>query len=973
MDPKRSERVEEVYYAAIVRAPGERAAFLDAACSGDDALRREVEALLAQEGAASRFLAAPAAEAAARLLSQNLGSSIVGRQLGPYRVTDLLGAGGMGEVYRARDTKLGRDVAIKVLPRVFTADPDRLARFEREARILAALNHPHIATIHGVEELDGVEALVLELVDGPTLAERIAHGPLPIKEALGIMRQIADALEAAHEKGIIHRDLKPANVKLTPEGRVKVLDFGLAKAVAGEGAFPDLSHAPTLTATALGDGAIVGTPAYMSPEQARGQAVDKRTDIWAFGCVLYEMLAGRAAFAGATISDLIAAILEREPKWDALPQATPRTIGHLVRKCLDKDPRRRLRDIGDARIELEDSISAPAQDDPALEPTAITRRAALSALSGAAVGAAATGVFAISRYRGAVPRDLTRFSIAMPEGEVHLASLFNRVAISPDGTRVAFNTRDPSGVANLHTRVRSDLESKRVKEVVNGIDPFFSPDGRWVGFALNGGGGIRKVAVSGGAPVTISNTENFGATWAADDTIYFVSAIPGGLMRITAAGGPPAEAATIDFATGERLHKYPHALPGGKAILLTVATKDSESFDDAQIAAFSVGTGQRRVLVEGGTRPRYSPSGHLVYARNSNLLAVPFDPERLEVSGQPVTVLEGVLMSRNTGVANFDISASGDLVYIPGKADGGTRTLFWVDRSGTPERLALPPRSYLHPRISLDARKLAIEIEGSNHDIYVYDFASGVLSNMTTDGVSHWPVWSPDDTQIGYRAGPMGRYQLWQMPADRSRAAVHVPAEGYSQNAESYSPDGRAIAYTVNTPGAPPQIAVVSLQDGRQHPLNDTKYAQGSPKFSPDGRWLAYCSNESGKPQVYVQAFPGPGPKIQISNEGGTDPVWKRTGGELFYRNGDSMMAVSVSTGSAFTAGRPQELWKGHYSHGMASSCGPAGLTSSNYDATADGQRFLMIKDDDQDSAISKQVVVVLGWADEVSRLSVKA
>jgi len=444
-------------------------------------------------------------------------------------------------------------------------------------------------------------------------------------------------------------------------------------------------------------------------------------------------------------------------------------------------------------------------------------------------------------------------------------------------------------------------------------------------------------------------------------------------MRIPAGGGQPAEAATIDFASGERLHKHPHALPGGKAILLTVATADSESFDDAQIAAFSVGTGQRRVLVEGGTRPRYSPSGHMVFARNGNLLAVRFDPDRLEINGQPVTVLEGVLMSRNTGVANFDISASGDLVYIPGKADGGARTLVWVDRSGTPERVALPPRSYLHPRLSPDARKLAIEIEGSSHDVYVYDFASDVLSNMTTDGVSHWPVWSPDGRQIGYRAGPMGHFKLWQMPADRSRPAVHVPAEGHSQNAESYSPDGQAIVYTVMTPGAPTKIAVVSLQGNQQRQsLDDTKYAQGSPKFSPDGRWLAYCSNESGKPQVYVQAFPGPGPKIQISNDGGTDPVWKRTGGELFYRNGDNMMAVSVSTASAFTAGRPQELWKGHYSHGMASSCGPAGLTSSNYDVTADGQRFLMIKDDDQDSAISTQVVVVLGWADEMSRLSAR-
>jgi serine/threonine protein kinase len=961
MDPRRWEQIESVYHAAIQRKPEERSAFLDNVCRGDDALRREVDSLLTQEPAVSRFLGAAAVAAAADLLSANLGSSMIGRQLGPYRVTGLLGAGGMGEVYRARDTRLGREVAIKVLPRAFTADSDRLGRFEREARILAALNHPYIATIHGVEELNGVRALVLELVDGPTLAERIEDGPLPIKEAIDIMRQIADALEAAHDKGIVHRDLKPANVKLTTEGRVKVLDFGLATASSNHGSAPDLSQAPTLAATAIGEAVMVGTPAYMSPEQARGQAVDKRTDIWGYGCILYELLTGRGAFSGATISDVIAAVLEREPKWEALPQGTPRAIEHLLKKCLEKDVRRRLRDVGDARIALEDWLSSPTPEEPALRPTAITRRAALTALSGAAVGAAVTGVFAISRYRGAVPRALTQFSIAMPEGEIHLASINNRIGISPNGLRVAFNTRDPSGIANLYTRDIGDLEPKRVKEIVNGIDPFFSPDGRWMGFALNGGNAIRKVGVSGGAPATIINTEYFGATWAADDTIYFVSAFPGGLMRVPAGGGTPAEAATIDFAHGERLHRFPQALPGGDAVLLTVATADSESFDDAQIAAFSVRTGQKKVLVEGGARPRYSPSGHLVYARNGNLLAVRFDPDRLEVNGQPVTVLENVLMSRNSGVANFDISASGDLAYIPGKAEGGARTLHWVDRSGAAEKLALPPRSYLHPRVSPDARKLAVEIEGSKHDIYVYDFASGVLSNITNDGVSHWPVWSPDGTRIGYRAGPMGHFRLWQVPADRSRAPERVAAEGTSQSLESYSPDGKAIAYTFAlTLGGPTKMAVTPVQDSEQRqPLDNTRYAQGSPKFSPDGRWLAYCSNESGKPQVYVQAFPGPGAKIQISNDGGTDPVWKRNGSELFYRNGDSMMAVPVSTTAPFTAGRSHELWKGHYSHGMASSCGPAGLTSSNYDVTADGQRFL-ISTVPEGSTIP--ITVVLNW-----------
>jgi serine/threonine-protein kinase len=403
--------------------------------------------------------------------------------------------------------------------------------------------------------------------------------------------------------------------------------------------------------------------------------------------------------------------------------------------------------------------------------------------------------------------------------------------------------------------------------------------------------------------------------------------------------------------------------------LFTATTADAETFDDARIAAVNIETGQRKTLVEGGTHPRYSPSGHLVYARGGNLLALRFDPKRLEVTGQPFTILEGVLMSRNSGVANFDISASGDLVYVPGGADKGERTLVWVDRNGKAEPLPLPPRSYLHPRISPDSRQLAVEIEGPNHDFYVYDFARAVLSKMTTDGVSHWPVWSPDGGKLVYRSGPMMAWRMWQIPADRSRSPEQLAGTGFSQNAESWSPDGHAIAYTALTHEAGSHIIVESLDgDHQSHPFADTKASAGSPKFSPDGHWLAYCSNESGKAQAYVQAFPGPGPKIQVSNDGGTDPVWKKNGGELYFRNGDKMMAVSVSTARTFMAGRPRMLWEGHYSHGMSTSCGPPGATSSNYDVTTDGRLFLMVKDEAPDTAFSRQIVVVLGWADEVTR-----
>jgi len=965
MDLERWKRIEEVYHRAVGCAQGERKAFLEGACAGDDAFRREVEALLAVSTEGK--LETPALAVAANMISDPTGSGLTGRVIGTYRIQARIGAGGMGEVYRARDTRLGREVAIKVLPRLFAADSDRLARFEREARMLAALNHPHVATIHGLEELDGQRGLVLELVEGPTLAERIAQGPLPIKDTLAIARQIAEALEAAHDEGIIHRDLKPANIKFARGGEVKVLDFGLAKAFAGDKSSLDVSHTPTVTATAL-TGAIVGTPAYMSPEQARGQGVDKRTDIWAFGCVLYEMLTGRVAFPGNTISDTIAAILEREPAWEALPDALPPTVARLLRRCLEKDPKRRLRDAGDIRIDLEDALAGPALvvERDLQKPTAVTRREAIGAFVGATIGAAAVGGVAISRYRSTTPRQLTRFALQIPEGMFN-ASANTRIAISRDGTYLACNT-GPAG--RMLIRALRDLDFKPVEGVARAI-PFFSPDGRWVGFNEPDTSKISKVALSGGAPVTICAVDNFaGATWADGDIIYFGPELPSGIASVPATGGQPKEVVTIDFAGGERQPKFPCALPGGRAVMFTMGTAGIATYDEARIMAFSLQTGQRKVLLEGGTYPRFLPSGHLLYAHDAKIFAIGFDPERLETSGEPFQVLDGVLMSRNTGAANYDVSASGDLAYIPGVCDGGARTLVWVDRNGNAEPVGLPGRSYLHPRFSPDDRRLAIEIEGPSHDVYTYDFDRGVLTNITTDGVSHWPVWSPDGVQLGYRSGPMTKLRLWRVPADRSLPPQQVAASGTSQSAESWSPDGRAIAYTVATFSTPPAIMVARLDGGEAEAFAGGKAPAGSSKFSPDGRWLAYCSNESGKSEVYVQAFPGPGPKIQVSNNGGTDPVWKRNGGELYYRNGDSMMAVPVSTAATFKAGRPQELWKGPYSHGMSSSCGAPGATSSNYDVTADGNRFLMIKDEDRDRVTSKEIVVVQGWADEVRRLS---
>jgi serine/threonine protein kinase len=954
------QRIEQLYREARALTGEEQSAFLSEACIGHPELKREVESLLAQG-------LEPPTETLAAAVPLAPGS-----QIGQYKIVEHLGAGGMGTVFRADDTVLGRQVALKVLRPEMIGDAAAAVRFQREARMLASLNHPNIASIYGFEEQRSVKLLALEYVPGPTLAELLRRGPLPIRQVILIGKQIAEALEAAHAKNIVHRDLKPANIKVNDAGQVKVLDFGLAKTVERQREVSAETSTVTLGVELTQPMTILGTPAYMSPEQARGEELDARTDIWSFGCVLYEAVTAKAAFRGKTFTEILAAVLERDLDWTVLPGETPASLRALLKRCLRKDRNNRLHHIADARLELEDLPAQPAQETAAQ--SRVTRRTAIAAFSGAAVGAAATGVFAISRYRDAVPRNLTQFAIELPEGRLHNPSFNKRVAISPDGAAVVINAIGSDGSTIPYIRFLKDLEWRQIKDVPYAAGPFFSPDSRWFGYQADTFGGLRRQPLSGGASAVVCRTVNFyGGTWADGDVIYFVPEFPSGLMSVPGAGGEPREVLKIDFENGQRQHKFPCAIPGSDTLLLTTATADTATFDEAHIMALSPKSQRTKVLIEGGTHPRFSPSGHLLYARDAKVFAVRFDPRSLDVSGQPFPVLEGVLMSRNTGAANFDVSATGDLVYTAGICDGGARALIWVDRDGKAETLPIAAKSYLHPRLSPDERQLAIEVEGPSHDLYLYDFSRGVLSNITNNGVSHWPVWSPDGKHLSYRSGPMSKFQIWQIPADRSQPPVLVPAKGDSQSAESWSPDGSAIAYTSRSLGGPPKV-MVAYVGGRQEAKEFAggKAPVGSSKFSPDGRWIAYCSNESGKPQVFVQAFPGPGTKLQISSDGGTDPVWKRNGGELYYRKGDSMMVVEVSTAPAFKAGPPRELWRGHYSHGMSSSCGAPGATSSNYDVAADGRHFLMIKDDDLDRATSRQMVVVLGWSNEVRRLGSK-
>jgi serine/threonine-protein kinase len=984
MTPERWDRVKTLYDAARAHPRQKRSAFLARECRGDTDLQLEVEALLEQPVGTADFISFVGGPVSAgdSSSSGDAIASLVGRRIGTFEFRSLIGRGGMGEVYRAHDTKLGRDVAIKVLPHAFTAEPNRVASLEREARVVAALNHPHIAAIHGLEDSDGIHGLVLELVEGQTLAQKLAEAAesstpgLRLKEALSIARQIAGALEAAHEKGITHRDLKPGNVKVTPDGAVKLLDFGIAKVVTGDGPGLDFTQSQTVTA-ATRAGLIAGTVGYMSPEQARGKPVDKRTDIWAFGCVLFEMLSGNMAFEGDTVTDTIAAILERDPDWSTLPADTPRAVRRLMQRCLEKDPKQRLRDIGDARIEIEQIIQAPNADldaDVAAHQSRTWRRRAQLAVAVgavAALSAAGLAVQALSRdSAAAADTRVVRMTVDLPENQTIGPEFNSKIALSPDGTRLAFTPLPgPVYIRRLNGLDNQPLEITKSPGFRGA--PLFSPDGASISFI--GGNSIfawarpfLKASLAGGAPTKLVEYDSFHrGDWATDGWIYWTSSYPGGIVRIRDSGGEIEPVTEIDAKKGERSHRFADLLPGGRAIIYTAGSEGMSSYNDARIELWDLTTRQKKTLIDGGTSAVYSASGHIVYARQGKLFAAAFDLQRLEVTGPPIEVLDGVMMSGNTGAAEFSLSDRGDLAYVPGAADGGNRTLVWVDRSGKAETLPLPPASYLYPRISPDGRTMAVEIEGPNHDFYFYDFSRTVLSKVTTDGLSHAPVWSPDGKQVAFRSWQAGGMTMWLMPGDRSAPPTRLDPSGARQSPLSFSPDGRFLTFDQKDPQTRDDVMVLPLGgDQPPRPVANSRFLEGSGKFSPDGRWIAYSSTESGQPEIYVQAFPGPGLKLQISNKGGTDPVWRRGGGELYYRSDDKMMAVSVTTSPEFKASAPRLLWEGAYSHGTGSSCGMPGVASSSYDVSADGERFLMIRENAPPDA--SRIVVVLNWAEEV-------
>ena len=766
-----------------------------------------------------------------------------------------LGIGGMGEVYRARDSTLARDVAIKILPRPFTTDPERRARFDREARLLASLNHPHIGAIYGVEDMDGTPALILELIDGDTLADRLERGPIAISEVLNIARQIADALEAAHEKGIIHRDLKPANIKITADGVVKVLDFGLAKAASEDASGPDLKQSPN-TIGSTRDGAIRGTAAYMSPEQARGKPVDKRTDLWAFGCVLYEMLTSRPAFAGETISDTIARILERDPDWRALPAATPPSVTRLLRRCLSKDPKRRLHDIGDARIEIEDALSdaalipaeSAAVDRP---PVRLPRAMTVVTLVVALIAVVAlTWYVRTARQTQTAPPRISRMPIASSGTAAVAPNGARSLTITPDGARVVYVGNNGR---QLFVRPLDQLDPTAI---TTGAAPlnwvFVSPDGQWVGF--DEGGTLRKVALTGGPAVTILNTglgTSSGATWTPDDTIIFATPDPNtGLQRVSAGGGEATVLTRPAPARGELDHVWPEMLPGGRALLYTIIATTGGP-DAAQVALLDLTTGTPRVLMRGGSHAHYIPTGHLVYTAGGTLRAIRFDLARLETRGTAVTVLPR-LVTKPQGAGEFVVAADGTLAYVDA-ADfaAAATTLVWVDRQGREELLAAPPSSYMHPRLSPDGMRLAVATGGQGSgNIWVWDLARQKLSQMTFDSqVDHSPVWTPDGRRLLFFSPSRDAGLFWQ-PADGTGAAERLDTGLPS----AVTPDGKHVIFHV---GVANDLMMLAL-DGTRHiePLIQTSANERNGVVSPDGRWLAYESDSSGRFEIYVKPFP---------------------------------------------------------------------------------------------------------------------
>ena len=953
VDRERWQRIDDVFAAALEQPAERRAEFLDRACGGDADLRREVESLLLHDRD-DGFLATAATAEAQRLLGETRSQPLAGGRLGRFEVLGKLGAGGMGEVYLAHDPKLERRVAIKLLPRHLAADPDRIRRFRREVLAVSALNHPNILTVHEIVEVDGNELMVSELVAGVTLRERLGAGPLPLAAALEVGAQIAAGLAAAHGVGIVHRDVKPENVMIRGDGLVKLLDFGIAKSPATGPA--DLTHSPTRAAT--GTGVILGTASYMSPEQARGEPAGGQADIWALGCVLFEALTGRQAFPGPTVSDVLAAILTREPDWEALPADTPGQVRSLLRRCLQKNPEQRLRDAGDARLELEEAIREPTAAGAARVASRRRRWPRVLAWSAAAAGAAALALLALLLARAERPRPILhgRFELQPPPGVALEWGEDAMLAISPDGRSVAFSGTRAAAGTQLFLRAVEELEARAIPGTEGAINPFFSPDARWLAFHSRGA--IRKVPLAGGEPLVVCEAPTLrGASWGEDGTIVFSGGE--GLLQVAAAGGRPQ---VLTTAAGHRRNKdrWPHHLPGGRAVLFL---RSSGGIGEAnqQIAVRSLVTGDERVLVRGGTYPRYA-AGQLVISRLGTLYAAPFDPERGELAGELRPVLDNIAESRATSAASFDLSPTGSLVFSPGWPRPFDGELVRVDRQGKVTVVAERRADYDHLVLpSPDGRMLAVFIASSleEADLWTYELATGRWGRLTADGNALTDgAWSHDGRSIFFPRLVDGVPKAVRIAIAGGRPPERLTTAPGWEFPAAITPDDRLLLFQRSERSGTMDFFTLDLEGDRvPRPFLATAEIEENGDLSPDGRWVSYQADSEGTSEIYVRPFPGPGLPVKVSTGGGQWPRWSVRGDEIFYRcpqSAEDLCAAPVRNGERLTVGAPRALFA--FDPGL-----PGSFTVSH-----DGMSFYMVRYPPAVLA-ARRIVYAPGWIDELA------